>query len=376
MTSARPAGSDLSLLRRLNQREALAALRRARDIRNLAELVQETGLSRPTVEAALADLADAGLVEELSPAASGRAGRPAKRFRFRADRGHIAGVDVGRHKILVLLADLNGEVLTEHRQAVPDRDFTTDVVAAAVRAAQQQAALPPDGLLAATFGVPGVVDAEGRITRSVVLPAWIGLEIAGTLGAELGCPVRVDNDAKLATVAEHTLGAGIGATNMVYVLAGLRLAAGCVINGHLYRGSTGAAAEIGAMPEMRWASAFERFAASLPHGSDGEDDVAAVFAAAGRGDRGAASRVTAFAQDIAHGLTALVLAYDPELVVIGGGFSLSGETMLNPLRGALAASCLSQPPVVAGTLGATATARGGLCVTLGEVERDVLDLAG
>ncbi|MFC7642593.1 ROK family protein [Streptosporangium lutulentum] len=70
-----------------------------------------------------------------------------------------------------------------------------------------------------------------------------------------------------------------------------------------------------------------------------------VFLAARGGDRKAASAVRRYVRDIAVGASALVLALDPELVVIGGGFSRSGDLILEPFRRELDRWCIRTPEV-------------------------------
>src|SRR5437588_4154989 len=99
-------GGTTSRLRRLNSADVLAALY-AQGPRTLSEISESTGLSRPTVEDVVEDFVRRDVVRELAPEPGG-AGRPARRFRFDADGGFVAGVDIGVHRITVMLADLEG----------------------------------------------------------------------------------------------------------------------------------------------------------------------------------------------------------------------------------------------------------------------------
>src|ERR687887_2839016 len=105
-------GGDPSLLRRLNVAAVLRTLYEADEL-TFAELVKASELSRPTVEEVVAELVEQGLAEEVRPAPSAprSVGRPAKRYRFRADAGHLAGLDIGPHKVLCLVTDLRGEIV-------------------------------------------------------------------------------------------------------------------------------------------------------------------------------------------------------------------------------------------------------------------------
>jgi hypothetical protein len=114
-------GGAPSRLRRLNSADVLAALY-AQGPRTLSEVSWVTGLSRPTVEDVVEDFVRHRVVRELPPEPGG-AGRPARRFRFDADEGFAAGIDIGVHKILVILTNLEGEVRHVARApAGPDLD--------------------------------------------------------------------------------------------------------------------------------------------------------------------------------------------------------------------------------------------------------------
>ncbi|MCT9143082.1 MarR family transcriptional regulator, partial [Streptomyces violarus] len=105
-------GGDPSLLRRINSAVVLHALR-ATDCATLTEITRVTGLSRPTVEGVVEGLIEAGLVVEKAAeeGAARRQGRPARRFRFRAEAGHLLGLEIGAHRVAALLADLDGRHL-------------------------------------------------------------------------------------------------------------------------------------------------------------------------------------------------------------------------------------------------------------------------
>ena len=110
-------GGDPSLLRRINSAVVLHALRAA-DCATLTEITRVTGLSRPTVEGVVEGLIEAGLVVEKAAdeSVARRQGRPARRFRFRAEAGHLLGLEIGPHRVAALLADLDGRVLGASRQ--------------------------------------------------------------------------------------------------------------------------------------------------------------------------------------------------------------------------------------------------------------------
>ncbi|MHC5909260.1 MarR family transcriptional regulator, partial [Streptomyces sp. S6] len=114
-------GGEPSLLRRINSAVVLHALRAA-DRATLTEVTRVTGLSRPTVEGVVEDLIGAGLVVEEAADVTvvRRQGRPARRFRFRAEAGYLLGLDIGAHRVSAVVADLDGRVLGTQSKEVAE----------------------------------------------------------------------------------------------------------------------------------------------------------------------------------------------------------------------------------------------------------------
>ncbi|WP_433511345.1 ROK family transcriptional regulator [Nonomuraea sp. CA-143628] len=354
-------------MRKVNTQATLSALRRE-GVSTLTRLGRITGLSRQTVETVLDELKDRGWVREVPPD-EGVMGRPARRFAFRADAGYVVGVDVGHERIVVSVADLNGEVVACERAAVSERTAAPERLAAARRAALacvDGAGVSRTRVLAVSVGTPGVVDRSGRVSLSITLPGWTGVDLAGVAGRWFGCPAPAANDANLAALAEHWRGSAQHASDVVYILVGRWPGAAILIGGSLHRGRSGAAGEIGTLRQAGWATAAIELVK--------EGGAAEVFAAAEAGDAHAARRVDRYAEKLAIGASALVLAVDPDLLVIGGGYSRAGDVLLGPLRRHLAALCLSAPEVVASTFGDESVALGGVRLALDHVEREVLGL--
>lgn len=367
------AGGDLARLRALN---ALAVIRTVRDAAplTLSEVAQRTGLSRPAVEDIVADVLAQGWLVEVPPVA-GIMGRPARRFRFRAEAGHVLGIDVGAHKVLALVADLDGEVVGTRQVAVrPDTTPARRLAAVgrAARDALKEAGITPAAVWAVGVASTGVVDPQGRVGLSVV-PGWTGVDLTAPFASDFAAPVYAANDCTLAARAEQWCGVAQDVLDMVYVLAGSRTGAGLVLGGRVHRGAGGAAGEIGYLDDARWARAQERLRgwngvpADLP-----EIDVPPfVFAAARAGNRGAMGAVRGYVRDLARGTAAVVLTVDPEVVVLGGGFSQSADLLLEPLRDELAKLVIRVPELRVSTLGDRAAALGAVRHSLDQVEARV-----
>ncbi|TDC15116.1 ROK family transcriptional regulator [Streptomyces sp. 8K308] len=371
-------GGDPSLLRRINSAVVLRALRDAEPSCSLTDLARVTGLSRPTVEGVLDGLARAGLVAETDAAEPGgarRLGRPARRFRFRGESGVVLGVEVGPRRLSAVLADLTGRRLASRTREVSVRAAAEERLAGAVEVAGallREAAVAPGTLRAVGVGSPGIVGAEGTVRLCTALPGWTGLRIGELLRDEFGCQVLVENDANAAVLAERWLGAAAGADDVVMVLAGLSPGAGSLIGGRLHRGHGGAAGEIGALHLLGRQVEPERLLSTSGKPLDPLDEpaVAAVFASAAEGDAGATRAVERYVERLVNDVAALVLALDPELVVIGG-WATGLDGVVEPLRRELARYCLRTPRVVASALGGAAVATGALRLALDRVEDEL-----
>ncbi|MFK0261549.1 ROK family transcriptional regulator [Streptomyces angustmyceticus] len=369
-------GGDPSLLRRINSAVVLHALRAA-DSPTLTHLVQVTGLSRPTVEGVVEGLIDTGLVVE-APAEEGatrRQGRPARRFRFRTEAGHLLGIEIGPHRVAALLSDLSGRVLDSAQRPVAETapaDERLERVRTVVADLLRRTGVPRSSLRAVGAAGPGIVEADGTVRLSTALPGWTGLPLGERLRRSFRCPVLVENDANAAAVAEHWQGAATASDDIVFVLAGLSPGAGSLIGGRLHRGFGGAAGEIGALHLLGREAAPEKLLSTTGkplHPLD-EAQVAAVFAAAREGDAQAREAVGRFVRRLVHDVAALVLALDPELVVIGG-WAAGLDGVLEPLRAELARYCLRPPQVALSQLGEAAVATGALRLALDHVEGEL-----
>nr|WP_180217972.1 ROK family protein [Streptomyces albus] len=378
-------GRDPSLLRRINSTAVLRALRgqATPTALTLTELVHATELSRPTVEGVVEDLIEAGLAAEAEDDPSlargaARRGRPARRFRFRAEAGHLLGLEIGPHRVAAVVSDLTGRIIgsltrevSETAQAHTRLERSRNTVAEVLR----RTGTARDTLRAVGVGTPGIVESDGTVRLGTALPGWTGLALGERLRRSFSCPVLVENDANAAVLAEHWKGAARGVGDVVMVLAGLSPGAGSLIGGRLHRGFGGAAGEIGALHLLGREATPERLLSTTDEPLPPLDEaaVARVFAQAKGGDDQARRAMDRFLARLVHDVAALVLALDPELLVVGGWASgLDG--VLDPLRAELERYCLRPPRVALSRLGETAVATGALRVALDHAESELFTL--
>jgi predicted NBD/HSP70 family sugar kinase len=366
-----------SLLRTLNQGALMQRLREGGPS-SRAQLARDTGLSKPTVSQALADLEAAGLVRPVGPAAPSR-GRTAMLYEPDPTAGYVLGIDIGRAWIRVAAADLAGTIVA--RRDTPNRARTAAAVVRTV-AREARAAVKDGGLgwkrvVHTVVGSPGVFDpSTGRLWHAPNLPDWSKPGLADELRAALTSSTAIDNDANLAAVGERDFGRGRDARSFVYVELGTGLGVGIVIDGELYRGARGAAGEVGYIPwpgapssergRLEEATSAAAVVASAHQaGMRGELTAKDVFDAARAGDAKALKAVDEEAVRVAQLLATITAVVDPEFIVLGGGIGGSADLLrpriehqlheMTPLETRVEESELGQDAIV---LGAIATALG------------------
>lgn len=364
-----------ALLRTLNQGALMQRLREAGPL-SRAQLARDTGLSKPTVSQALAELEGAGLVRAVGPAAPSR-GRTAMLYEPDPTAGYVVGIDIGRAWIRVAVADMAGTILA--RRDTPNRARTAAAVVRTVareaRATVKQAGVGWKRVVHTVVGSPGVFDpSTGRLWHAPNLPDWSKPGLADELRGALTPSTTIDNDANLAVVGERDFGRGRDARSFVYAEIGTGLGVGIVIDGELHRGARGAAGEVGYIPwpgaprsergRLEEATSAAAVVASAHEaGMRGDLTAKDVFDAARAGDVKALRAVDEEAVRIAHLLATVTAVIDPEFIVLGGGIGASADLLqprieaclreITPLETRVEESDLGQDAIV---LGAIATA--------------------
>jgi predicted NBD/HSP70 family sugar kinase len=403
-----PAGSP-QLLRRINSAAVLRAIREDGPV-SRAELSRLTGLSKPTVNGAVELLLASGYLTERIADVDAAARRPGPRSRllsFRGELGHVLGIDIGADKVLVVVADLTGEVLgtVRRRTRAGDRQSAESLLELVGRATDEalvSAGVERSSLQAVGVGTPGVVDpTSGRVTLAPQLRGWEGIRLANRLEPAFPCSVLVDNEVHLSVLAERWRGSAQGIDDALYVQVGVGIGGGILIGGDVYRGASGAAGEIGYLPifdddgrdglghfeHAAGGTAFARLgrraavAGESPMllelaGNDPDAiDAEIVFAAAERGDPAAQRILDELLQRLARGIASAVSVLNPSTVIVGGGVSRAGARLLEPLERLVVALVPVAPRVVLSALGDESVALGAARLALQTVEERLFDVA-
>ena len=221
-----------------------------------------------------------------------------------------------------------------------------------------------------SFGGP--VDApNGRVILSHNVEGWEEMPLRDRLQADLGAPASVDNDANVAALGEYAFGAGQGVASLLYVTVSTGVGGGWVIDGKIFSGADGMAGEIGhticepqgalcvcgrhgCVEAMACGTAIARDARERLHAESNRgaalrslvnDDIskvtgALVAQAANLGDELAIQIMDQAAHALGFGIGTAITLLNPELVVVGGGVSKSGERYWRELRASARANTL------------------------------------
>ena len=365
------------LIRVLNEQLLLGHIRSLGPC-SRADLARASGLSKPTVSLALANLERSGLLRAAGQR-TGVPGRSALLYEIRPEAGFVLGLDVGHRYLRGALADLTGVIRASDTARARAASVTGRVAELTGLAAGlcEAAGISAAAITQTVIGSPGVYD-PGRdaIALTGSLAGWGKPAVLAGLRERFGRHLVTENDVDAAALAEREHGHGRDFASFAFVSIGTGIGMGLVIDGRLHRGAHGAAGEIAFLPISDAAGADERDArrrgtleaagsaqaivrAARRAGMRGPVSARRVFAAAAAGDERAAAVVAGEARLVARALCAIVSVVDPQLVVLGGGvgqapgFAAAVDAELRRLAPVL-------PPVRVSALGTGAVVDGCL----------------
>ncbi len=274
-------------------------------------------------------------------------------------------VDLGGTKIITAIISDKGEIIARHYhpalagegpQSVIERMFS------GIDHLLTQSNLSLSQLRAISIAAAGVIDIkEGVITESPNLPGWHNIPLKSIVEEKYKVTTFLINDADAAALGEHRFGAGRGLSNLVLLTLGTGVGGGIILNGKLYLGSSGSAAEIGhtivdidgpkcrcgnngcletlvsgtAMAEEAISRISQGGKSSLIEMVEGKiEDITAekVYLAAKGGDSLALEVIARAAHYLGVSVVNLVNIFNPEMIIIGGSVAQMGDLLLKPVR--------------------------------------------
>jgi glucokinase len=310
------------------------------------------------------------------------------------------GVDLGGTKMLLGALDADSKVVWESREASTGQS-EDELVELLVREVGRARSERP-GIGAIGMGIPATIDHDKGIALSAVNLPIENLPIRDLAAERTGLPAFLDNDANVAALAESLFGAAKGARDAVMLTIGTGIGGGLILGGEVYRGATGAGAELGHMvidmdgplcqgncPNR---GCVETLASGTALGREGHEaaerepdsalgamradgyriDGKAVTEAALGGDETAVGVFDLVGKRLGVALANFANIFEPEVIVVGGGVIAAGDLLLEPARAELRARALlpmKRIPVVPAELGQDAGMIGAAAMARIELER-------
>jgi len=240
--------ADQLTVRRLNM-SAILKLLRERGTLARADLAKELGMTRNTASNIVTELLQSGMVIETEFRREG-AGRPGLLLELAPNGGFAIGAEIDISRIIVIAVDFKGNTLWEESAQISPSQPQNLIIATAEQLVQsaldwgKAEALKPLGI---GLGLAGLVDAEaGSLTYAPTLN-WKDVPFQAMWEEKFGLPIHLDNEANTAALGYYAYADGFNARNLVYLSIGAGMAAGLILEEHLFRGSGGFAGQAGHM---------------------------------------------------------------------------------------------------------------------------------
>ncbi len=396
---------DQEKVRKINKSIVLNVLRLYAPI-SRARVANLTGLNRGTVSNIVNALIEEGLVSENEQETS-KIGRPGISLGLRPDGGAIIGVEIGVNFISMMLSNFAAGTLWETRaQTSPTQSQTAiisqaeDLIEHALAIAKEQRLRP----LGIGVGLPGLINL--RQGELIIAPNlhWKNVPLRLMWSQRFRIPIYIENEANLAALGEYYFGVARGVDNFVYLSSGIGLGGGIMIGGSLFRGGHGYAGEIGHMQrdphgeqcgcgrvgcwetQVGPRAVLRRVREELEVHPDpvllepcrGDFDnltFEMVVKFALEGNEICRRAIEEVATYLGEGIADLVNTFNPELVVIGGAFSL-GKEILKPIieKTVLSSSlepCADELRIAFSERGDNACVFGAVAIVLDDILREM-----
>lgn len=263
----------------------------------------------------------------------------------------IIAADIGGTYIKIGAVSENGELLQSVK--VPTGANVESGVLDGIKSFIGQLQIPKLIIMGIAVSSAGQVDGRtGAILGSSgTIKDWgEHVSLRQRLEEAFAIPVSVDNDGNCAVLGEQWQGAGKNHENIIGITLGTGIGGGIIIEGQLLQGHLGIAGEIGHMTikadgplcTCGARGCWEQYASTsaLVRKVKEESDGEAIFERAGMGDEYVLQCLDEFYEYIAIGLTSLIHIFNPSLIIIGGGISAQGESLVEPVKRKLEKLCM------------------------------------
>ncbi len=397
--------ADQDLVRRINKSLVLNTIRLHAPI-SRASVANITGLNRSTISNIVNSLILEGLVYEQDTKAS-PIGRPSISLMLRPDGGAVIGVEIGVDFISVLLTNFVAEPLWQkciESNPSQSRLEILDRAEILIDEAIQKASETDLKILGMGVGLPGLVNtSQGELIFAPNL-GWRNLPLQEMWGQHFHIPVFLENEANLAALGEYYFGIARNIDNFIFLSSGIGLGGGIIMGGKLFRGGHGYAGEIGHMQrdpageicacgrrgcwetQVGPRAVLNRIQKALQDTPESARPAGLpldlnqltfkmVVEAAQQNNIICLSTIQDIAHHLAAGITDLVNAYNPEMIIIGGALSLAKDMIEPVISQTVAAEALmpsgSQVKIAFSERGKDACVYGAIAIVLDDIVREL-----
>ncbi|KGP61149.1 ROK family protein [Anoxybacillus gonensis] len=311
-----------------------------------ADVAQRSGLNKGTVSSLVKELMDEELVYEIGQGESSGGRRPVLLL-FNEKAGYSIGIDLGVHYILGVLTDLQGNIVLEKQVMFHDKNYSSVLTRIKETILYLTERMPDSryGLVGIGIGVPGIVDKEGELLFAPNL-GWKNIPLKQDIEATFHVPVMIDNEANAGAYGEKRSGAGKDFRNIIYVSAGIGIGVGLILNGELYRGTSGFSGESGHMtieadgPPCRCGSigCWELYASekALLDGAspffDNEVSLEELLQLAENNHQDVLALLERIGRYLGIGINNLINTFNPEQVIIGNRLSMAKKWLFPAIQ--------------------------------------------
>jgi len=377
---AYPLTITASAMRDINRSAILEIIRRESPVSRTA-IAERLGVSLPTVMRIVDELVDEGFVC-LHGSTEFTGGRRRPLLEFDTENNLILGFDLGGAKMYGAISNFGGKILD---QANINQHGTTseESFSLLIGLIQKLLASPYlNGRRVRGIGVgaPGVTLHHEGIVKWAYTLHWEDFPLKARLSEKFDLPIIVDNDVNLAALGELWFGAGQGVQNMVLIAIGTGIGSGIIIDGVLYRGANESSGEIGHMITGREYlgnrytdfGVLETMASGTAMVELARSAIAAgktafatssilpedIFESARNHEAWALEIIENITDYLAIAVANMVVSFDPELIVLGGGVTKSADQLVPPILKKINSTIPALPNLVVSQLGLQATVMG------------------
>lgn len=365
--------------------------------KSIPEISKSLNISIPTATRLLTEISRHGHVFEIGEGESSGGRKPLK-YGINPNSTYIIGIDISRFQVRIGLVNIRNQFVTPtiviHEGLSTQANLLRRIGDETLKLVEK-AGISTDKILGAGVALPGLIDSRTGISYSYF--SETGKPLSQLFEQYLPFPVFVEHDTKAMAIAESLFGTAKGKQNALCLFLGAGIGLGMIIGGKLYRGNSGFAGEFGHIPVVEngqlcvcgKTGCLETLAsgmALIQKAREGITNGAAsyisklcdnnperitlnvILEAVGIGDKYAISLLSETGDYLGRGIAMLIHLFNPEVIIIGGELSTTGNYLLDPIRQALnqhtIARMMKDTTIVVSELGENVTLMGTIALVI------------